>query len=119
MRGLQYDDMVPPLPQNPGCLEPRGPGADDDRLLHLGRRLAHVAEALLAPPCVVVDALGVARLVDRVETEVGTDARPDPVLVSGSDLADQVRVRDLRPRHADEVDQTFTQGETRRGDVRD
>ena len=119
MRGLQYDNVVPPLPQDPGCLEPRGTGADDDRLLHLGRRLDHMAEALLPPSRGVVDALGVTRLVDRVETEVGADAGPDPVLVPGSNLADQVRVRDLCPRHTDQVDQTLAQGETRRGDVRD
>ena len=78
-----------------------------------------MGEALLPPGRGVVDALRVARLVDRVETEVGADARSDPVLVPGSDLADQVRVRDLGPCHADEVDQPLAQGEPRRGDVRD
>jgi hypothetical protein len=67
----------------------------------------------------VVDALGVAGVVDRVEAVTRPDAGPDAVLLAGLHLGDQVRIGDLRAGHADQVEQSFAQGVPRGGDVGD
>ena len=70
---------------------PGPPRAPPDRhrrppLCAVGRS-SDVRQPVLPPGRRVVDALGVAGLVDRVEAVVGADAGPDPVLVAGGDLA--------------------------------
>ena len=54
----------------------------------------------------VVDALGVAGLVDLVKAVAGANAGPDPVLFSCLDFRDDMRIGDVRTGHPDQVEQS-------------
>ena len=58
----------------------------------------------------VVDALGVACLVDLVKAVAGAHAGPDPVLFSRLDFRDDMRVGDVRTGHPDQVEQPVSDG---------
>ncbi len=116
---LHHHHFVPSLAQHAGGLESSRTGAHHHDPAALPRGDRHVAQGLLAAGGGVVDALGVPGLVDRIEAVVRADARADPVLVARCHLGDQVRVGDLRARHANQVEQSVSECVSCRGDVRD
>src|SRR5690606_37670848 len=93
-RAVRLEDhhAVPALGEYAGGLEPGGTRADDDRRATGRRRTPDVVRQLpLATGRGVVDALRRARLVDGVDAVARADARADPVLLAGRELAHQVR----------------------------
>ena len=74
-------------------------------------------QPVLAPGRRVVDALGVAGLVDLVQAVAGPDAGPDPILVARLDFRDDVRVSDVGAGHPDKVEQPVADGVAGGGDI--
>ncbi len=107
---LEQHDVVAALAGDPGRLEPGRAGADDDHAPSRRRLRDLVRHRLLAARRRVVDAQRLAELVDPVEAVRRPDARPDLGLAAGDDLAHDVRVGEVGPGHADEVDLALPDG---------
>ena len=102
---------MPPQTEHPRRLQAGRPGADDDGLARCPGGRGYVVRQPVFTTCRgVVDALGVAGLVDLVKAKAGAHARPDPVLFSRLDFRDDMRIGDVRTGHPDQVEQPVSDG---------
>ena len=108
----------PRSPSTRAASRPAGPPPTTAALRRRGARGTRAGSGV-PPGRRVVDALGVAGVVDAVQAVARPDARPDPVLLPSRDLTDQVRVGDLRASHPHQVEQPLADRVPRRRHVRD
>ena len=116
---LEQRHVVTTLAAHPGRLQPTRATADDHDTTATGRPGDDVRHRQLTTGGGVVDAQRLTRLVDAIEAVRRTDTRPDRVLDTQLDLADEVRFGHLRTGHADHVDKTFVDRVPSRADVVD
>ena len=96
-----------PLAGDPGGLETRWPGPSHDHPSGSRGWWDHVGHGCLAARRGVVHTQCLAGVVDAVEAVGGTYAGSDLLLACLDDLDNDVRVGNVGPGHADQVDQPF------------
>lgn len=116
--GLVHGDVMASCGRHARGLEPAGAGADNQEPSPRGGRRNLVRDRQLASRRRVVNAVRLAALVDAVEAVVGPHAGANTFFAPLDDLADQVRIRQVRPRHADHVQLAARNGVTRGRHVR-
>ena len=119
VRGLEDGHGMPAFGGYAGGLQPGRTGAHDGHAAPVGRGRDVVGHRLLAPGRGIVQAEGQPALIDAVQAIVGADAGADVILAALDDLAHQMRVGHVRPRHAHHVQKTRGDGVTRGRDVGD
>ena len=117
--GLEHGDLVAAGGGDAGGLHPGGTGADDGDAFGRRRGRDVMGHRLLAPRRGVVQTERHAALIDPVEAVVRADAGADVVFAPGDDLAHQMRVGHVRPRHADHVELAGRDGVAGGGDIGD
>ncbi len=104
---LEQGHVVAALACDPCSLETGGSGPDHDHPLLIVGPGHLVGHRGLAPCGGVVYAERLAGLVDAVQAVGGTYAGSDLLLTCLDDLGNDVRVGNVGPGHADQVDQPF------------
>ena len=119
-RRLEQHHRVAACGRNPRRLEPGGAGTDHHDLARRPIRARdHVRQRRLAPGRRVVQTERLAAFVDAIDAVADPDARADARLLAAHDLGDDVRIRHVRPGHADHVDQAFADRVARGREIAD
>lgn len=101
--GLVQDHLMPALARHTGGLKPGRAGADDHDLFPRRSLRDVMRHGLFAAGGGVVHAERHTALIDAIEAIVRADTGTDLVLALFQDLAHDLRVGHVRPRHADHV----------------
>ena len=107
-----------PFGCHPRCFQPGGTRTyHDDLPAWAGCLLDGMGNGCLTPSCSVMNAKRLAAFIDAVEAIGCTHTWPDFVLAPLHHFADDVRIGDMSPGHADHVQLTIRNGMSGRGDI--
>ena len=117
---FQDGDAMAALSGDARCFEPCWPGADNDNVARRALRLHHVmGHRGLAAGGRIVNTQRIVAFVEPVEAVGGANAGADVLFPALNNFSDNMRIGDVRPGHADEIELAFGDGMAGSGDVVD